>query len=148
MDIYQLDYTLHEPEESEGWMYLAEVPALQGCIAWGKTPAETLHELMDVARILAQQGKRRAPSQGADFTQQRQGQTNGNRITHDELRQKLESLSCRFQRQGRGSHEIWINPANGRRIPIPRQRNRDLATGTLYQIIRNLGIPREEFDQA
>ncbi len=33
MDIYQLDYIqldyiLHEPEESEGWMYLAEVPAL------------------------------------------------------------------------------------------------------------------------
>ena len=26
MDIYQLDYILHEPEESEGWMYLAEVP--------------------------------------------------------------------------------------------------------------------------
>ena len=52
MDIYQLDYILHEPEESEGWMYLAEIPALQGCMAWGKTPAETLHELMDVARML------------------------------------------------------------------------------------------------
>ena len=33
MDIYQLDYILHEPEENEGWMYLAEVPALQGCMA-------------------------------------------------------------------------------------------------------------------
>ena len=33
-------------------MYLAEVLALQGCMAWGKTPAETLHELMDVARML------------------------------------------------------------------------------------------------
>ncbi len=52
MDIYQLDYILHEPEESEGWMYVAEVPALQGCMAWGKTPAETLQELMDVARML------------------------------------------------------------------------------------------------
>ena len=39
MDIYQLDYILHEPEESEGWMYLAEVPALQGCMAWGDTPS-------------------------------------------------------------------------------------------------------------
>jgi predicted RNase H-like HicB family nuclease len=52
MDIYQLDYVLHEPEESEGWMYLAEAPALQGCTAWGNTPAETLHELIDVARML------------------------------------------------------------------------------------------------
>ena len=25
MDIYQLDYILHEPEESEGWMYLSSV---------------------------------------------------------------------------------------------------------------------------
>ena len=33
MDIYQLDYILHEPKENEGWMYLAEVPALQGCMA-------------------------------------------------------------------------------------------------------------------
>ena len=38
MDIYQLDYILHEPEESEGWMYLAEVPTLQGCMAWGILP--------------------------------------------------------------------------------------------------------------
>ena len=39
MDIYQLDYILHEPEESAGWMYLAEVPALQGCMAWGIPPS-------------------------------------------------------------------------------------------------------------
>ena len=38
MDIYQLDYILHDPEESEGWMYLAEVPTLQGCMAWGDIP--------------------------------------------------------------------------------------------------------------
>ena len=35
MGIYQLDYILHEPEESEGGMYLAEAPALPGCMAWG-----------------------------------------------------------------------------------------------------------------
>ena len=52
MDIYQLDYILHEPTESQGWLYLAEAPALQGCMAWGTTPAETLWELADVARML------------------------------------------------------------------------------------------------
>ena len=57
MDIYQMDYTLHEPEESEGWMYLAEVPTLQGCMAWGESPAETLIELMDVARMLTELSK-------------------------------------------------------------------------------------------
>ena len=148
MDIYQLDYILHEPEESEGWMYLAEVPALQGCMAWGKIPAETLHELMDVARMLAPQGERRTPSQGADFTQQRQGQPDVNRLTYGELRRKLESLGGTFQRQGRGSHEMWLNPTNGRRTPIPRHVDHDLATGTLQRIRRNLGISKSDFDQA
>ena len=59
MDIYQLDYILHEPEESEGWMYLAEAPALQGCMAWGDTPEETLNELRAVARALIQSRKER-----------------------------------------------------------------------------------------
>ena len=54
MDIYQLDYVLHEPEESEGWMYLAEVPALQGCMAWGETPEETLNSLLAVAQAIIQ----------------------------------------------------------------------------------------------
>ena len=59
MDIYQLEYVLHEPEESHGWMYRAEVPALQGCRAWGNTPEETLRELQDVARILIELCKER-----------------------------------------------------------------------------------------
>ena len=54
MDIYQLDYVLHEPEESEGWMYLAEIPALQGCMAWGQTPEETLKSLVAVAQTIIQ----------------------------------------------------------------------------------------------
>ena len=54
MGIYQLEYVLHEPEESEGWMYLAEVPALQGCMAWGETPEETLKSLLAVAQTIIQ----------------------------------------------------------------------------------------------
>lgn len=54
MDIYQLEYILHELEESEGWMYLAEVPALQGCMAWGETPEETLKSLLAVAQAIIQ----------------------------------------------------------------------------------------------
>lgn len=59
MKIYQLDYVIHEPNESEGWMYLAEVPALQGCMAWGDTPEETLEELRAVAKALIQSRKER-----------------------------------------------------------------------------------------
>ena len=54
MDIYQLEYVLHEPQESEGCMYLAEIPALQGAMAWGETPEETLHSLLSVAQTIIQ----------------------------------------------------------------------------------------------
>ena len=59
MDIYQLDCILHDPEESEGWMYLADVPTLQGCMAWGDTPEETLDELRAGAKALIQSRKER-----------------------------------------------------------------------------------------
>ena len=54
MDTYQLNYLLHEPAEDHGWMYRAEVPALQGCVAWGETPEETLKSLMAVAQTIIQ----------------------------------------------------------------------------------------------
>ena len=54
-----MDYILHDPEESEGWMYLAEVPALQGCMAWGDTPEQTLDELRAVAKALIQSRQER-----------------------------------------------------------------------------------------
>ena len=54
MDVYQLGYVLHEPQESEGWLYLAEIPALQGCMAWGETPEQTLRSLLAVAQAIIQ----------------------------------------------------------------------------------------------
>ena len=68
-------------------------------------------------------------------------------MTYRELPRKLESLGCRFQRQADGSHEIWMNPVNGRKSPIPRHGNRNLATGTLHRIRRNPGISRTDFDR-
>lgn len=54
MKIYQMDYILHEPAEDHGWMYRAEAPALQGCVAWGNTPEETLESLLAVAQAIIQ----------------------------------------------------------------------------------------------
>ena len=58
-------------------------------------------------------------------------------MTYRQLRRKLEHLGCRFERWGAGSHKIWLNPANHGRTTIPRHANRDLATGTLYDIRRD-----------
>ena len=59
MDVYQLDYVLHEPTEEHGWMYWAEVPALQACNDLGDTPSETLEELWAVAGAIIQSLKER-----------------------------------------------------------------------------------------
>ena len=69
-------------------------------------------------------------------------------MTYRELRSKLERLGCSFRRQAGGSHEMWLNPANNRHTTIARHANRDLATGTIHQIRRDLGISRSDFDQA
>ena len=39
---YRLAYTMREPCEDTGEMYLAEVPSLPGCRAWADTPEEAL----------------------------------------------------------------------------------------------------------
>ena len=49
MQLYQLDYVLHEPCEDQGWLYMAEIPALPGCRAWAGTAKDTLSELSVVA---------------------------------------------------------------------------------------------------
>ena len=59
MDIYQLEYVLHDPTEDHGGMYWAEIPVLRGCNAWGDTPSETLDELWAVARAIIQSLKER-----------------------------------------------------------------------------------------
>ena len=49
MELYQLDYLLHEPCEDQGWLYMAEIPKLPGCRAWADTANEALAELSAVA---------------------------------------------------------------------------------------------------
>lgn len=46
---YTLPYTLKAPSEETEHMYLAAVPVLPGCRAWGETAEEALHNLDGVA---------------------------------------------------------------------------------------------------
>ena len=69
-------------------------------------------------------------------------------MTYRELTRKLRRLGCVFVRQARGSHEIWANDRTGATSAIPNHGARDLRQGTLLRILRNLGISREELDNA
>lgn len=48
MKLYRLEFVLKEPSEDTEGMYLAEVPTLPGCRAWGETAALALENLQSV----------------------------------------------------------------------------------------------------
>lgn len=59
---YRLAYTMRGPSEDTEDMYLAEVPALPGCRAWGETPELALEYLESVAEgFIASYRKRGKP---------------------------------------------------------------------------------------
>lgn len=47
--LYKLPFLMYEPTEDTENKYLAEIPALPGCRAWGDTAAEALENLQSVA---------------------------------------------------------------------------------------------------
>lgn len=49
MKHYRLRYVMHEPSEDTEDKYMAEIPALPGCRAWGDTPEDALDILESVA---------------------------------------------------------------------------------------------------
>lgn len=49
MKLYKLPITVEEPSEDSGGKYVAEVPAMPGCRAWGDSAAEAVDNLQSVA---------------------------------------------------------------------------------------------------
>ncbi len=49
-----------------------------------------------------------------------------------DLIRELEQAGCRLHRHG-GRHDIYINPANGRKAPVPRHQE---IKETLVRLIR------------
>ncbi len=49
MKHYKLRYVMHDSSEETENKYMAEVPALPGCRAWGDTPEDALDILQSVA---------------------------------------------------------------------------------------------------
>ena len=69
-------------------------------------------------------------------------------MTYRDLTRKLRRLGCEFDRRARGDHEIWIKIATHARTTIPNWGSRYLKAGTIAGILRDLGISREEFEDA
>ncbi|MDY6893348.1 MAG: type II toxin-antitoxin system HicA family toxin [Chloroflexota bacterium] len=64
------------------------------------------------------------------------------------LTRKLQKLDCEFDRQAKGSHEVWICLRTGTRTTIPNWGSKDLKPGTISGILKDLGISKEDFENA
>ena len=49
MKLYKLPIVIYEPSEETEYKYMAEVPALPGCRAWGDTVGEAVDYIRGVA---------------------------------------------------------------------------------------------------
>jgi hypothetical protein len=50
------------------------------------------------------------------------------------LKEILKSYGCRFDRPGKGDHEVWFSPINNRKFPVdPDIRSRHTANAILKQ---------------
>jgi predicted RNA binding protein YcfA (HicA-like mRNA interferase family) len=57
----------------------------------------------------------------------------------------LKKAGFVLYRQARGSHEIWYNPDTKRRTTVPSHPGADIPKGTLKAILKEAGIPLEDF---
>ncbi len=61
-----------------------------------------------------------------------------------EIVEKLKKAGFEFDRNAKGSHEIWWNPSTRKRTTIPNHPG-DLPEGTLRAILKQADITVEEF---
>ena len=62
MKLHRLPLMMYEPSENTEGKYMAEVPALPGCRAWGDTAAEALENLQSVAAAFIESYRSRGDS--------------------------------------------------------------------------------------
>ncbi len=69
-------------------------------------------------------------------------------MKYGELTRKLKRLGCYPTRHGAGSHELWRNPQTGKQAVVPYHATKDIGPRLLAMILRELGIDRDDFNQA
>jgi predicted RNA binding protein YcfA (HicA-like mRNA interferase family) len=67
-------------------------------------------------------------------------------LRYAELVRKLRRLGVEFYRQGKGSHEVWWDPATCRRTTIPNHPGREIKKKTLATILRDLELREDDLE--
>jgi predicted RNA binding protein YcfA (HicA-like mRNA interferase family) len=63
---------------------------------------------------------------------------------YKEVARKLRARGFRYDRQAKGSHEIWRNEVTGIKVTVPHH-SREVAEGTLRAILREAQIDVDDF---
>ena len=69
-------------------------------------------------------------------------------MNYKDLSRKLWKFNCVFDRQAKGSHEIWRSSIHGAKTTIPNWGSKDLKVGTVRRIVRELRIDKDDFNRA
>ena len=56
-----------------------------------------------------------------------------------ELTRDISKEGCQLKRHG-AEHDIWWNPKTGGTAQIPRHPSKELKTGTVNKILKDLGL--------
>ena len=65
-------------------------------------------------------------------------------FSYREVAKKLQRLGFDFDRQAKGSHEIWFNPTTNRYTTLYRQ-TKDMPEGILRDILKKTGVTPAQF---
>ena len=68
-------------------------------------------------------------------------------LTAKEVIGKLRKAGFIFDRQAKGSHEIWLNPVTRRRTTVPNHPGTTIPKGTLKAILKAAGLTSEELSK-
>ena len=66
-------------------------------------------------------------------------------LTPIQIIRKLKKAGFIFDRQAKGSHEIWYNPNTRRRVILPNHPGKDVPARTLRSIVNQSGLSDDEF---
>ncbi len=66
-------------------------------------------------------------------------------MKYREVTGRLKKLGFRFYRQGKGPHELWVRDSDGKVLPVPRYKTKEIRKGTIARIIKEIGLSVGEF---